>query len=105
MDYQVEWSPEALDDVDAIAEYIARDSEIYAQSVVAKILAVSRSLNQNPLRGRMVPELENEEVRERFIYSYRLIYRVRDKQVLIIAVMHGKQMLVEAVGGRMHEQN
>jgi len=30
MAYQVGWSPNALDDVEAIATYIARDSVVYA---------------------------------------------------------------------------
>ncbi len=36
MDYTIEWSPEATEDLDSIAEYIARDSEFYAQAVVSK---------------------------------------------------------------------
>ena len=39
MDYKVKWSPEATEDLESIAEYIARDSEFYARSVVSKILA------------------------------------------------------------------
>ncbi len=57
MDYQVGWSPEALDDVDGVAEYIARDSVFYASAVVNKIKEISRTLSHFPLRGRQVPEL------------------------------------------------
>jgi hypothetical protein len=35
MDCRVEWSPEAVEDVEAIAEYIGRDSTFYARSVVS----------------------------------------------------------------------
>jgi plasmid stabilization system protein ParE len=34
MDLEVEWSPEATEDLESIAEYIARDSEYYARAVV-----------------------------------------------------------------------
>jgi len=34
MDYEVVWSPRAIDDVEAIAEYISRDSLAYAAAVV-----------------------------------------------------------------------
>jgi len=44
MDYRVEWSPEATEDIESIAEYIARDSEFYARAIVSKILAVSRKI-------------------------------------------------------------
>ncbi len=57
MDYKVEWSPEATEDLQAIAEYIERDSEFYARAVVTKILDVSRSVRNLPLAGRVVPEI------------------------------------------------
>ena len=93
MDYQVIWSPEALDDVDAIAEYIAKDSPLYAQSVVEQIQTVSRKLSGLPHRGCIVPELKNNHYRERFVYSYRLIYRVAEQTVYILALIHGARLL------------
>jgi addiction module RelE/StbE family toxin len=99
MDYQVNWSPEAVEDIEETARYIEKDSPSYAQAVIEQIIAASRQLNQFPLRGRVVPELEDENFRELFIYSYRLIYRVTEKQILIIAVIHGKRHL-ENVEGR-----
>ncbi|RLA39044.1 MAG: type II toxin-antitoxin system RelE/ParE family toxin [Gammaproteobacteria bacterium] len=99
MDEHVVWSPEAVEDLEAIAEFIGRDSAFYASSVVTKVLAVSRSLTEAPLIGRIVPELENNQIRERFIYSYRLIYRIRDDDILVVAIIHGKR-LIEGVTDR-----
>lgn len=93
MDYQVEWSPEALEDVDGIAEYIAKDSPFYASAVASKILDTSRELQYLPLRGRVVPELKTSDFREFFVYSYRLIYQISEKNVLIVAVIHGHRQL------------
>jgi len=93
VDLEVRWSPEATEDVEAIAEYIARDSEHYARSVVSEILSVSRSIGEFPHIGRNVPEIVDENVRERFVYSYRLIYRIEPKSILIVAVIHGKRLL------------
>jgi toxin ParE1/3/4 len=73
MDYQIVWSPEALADVEAIASYIARDSAVYAQAVVEKILETARHVREFPFMGRIVPELGQETIRERLVYSYRLI--------------------------------
>lgn len=98
MDYQVVWSPEALEDVDSIASYIARDSRFYAASVVGTIIETSRSLEKFPLIGRVVPELNQDSIRERFVYSYRLIYRVQDNRITIAAVIHGKRLLDPVVG-------
>jgi plasmid stabilization system protein ParE len=43
--------------------------------------------------GRVVPELENPQVRERFIYSYRLIYELKGEEIHVLAVIHGKRLL------------
>jgi toxin ParE1/3/4 len=93
MAYSVVWSPNALDDVDQIAAYIARDSPTYAAAVVEKILDTTRNLQKFPLLGRIVPESNEESIRERFVYSYRLIYQVQEEIVIIIAVVHGKRLL------------
>jgi toxin ParE1/3/4 len=100
VDYTVSWSPEALSDVDDIANHIARDSTFYAQSVVTRIVESARKIADFPFAARIVPELGDEHIRERFVYSYRLIYRIHENQVLIVAVIHGKRLL-EATDDRM----
>lgn len=93
MAFEVKWSPEAIEDVESIAEYISKDSRFYASSVVSEIISITRKLRNFPSMGRAVPEINDPAVREYLIYSYRLIYRVQGRQILIIAVAHGKQAL------------
>ncbi len=93
MEYRVTWSPEAVEDLETIAEYIERDSPFYARSVVTKILEVSRNIKKFPEIGRIVPELGDENIREKFIYSYRLVYQIKEEKILVIAVIHGKRLL------------
>jgi toxin ParE1/3/4 len=93
VDYALRWSPEAAEDVDAIASYIARDSGFYAQAVVAKILEIASGIAEQPLIGRVAPEFDDETLRERFVYSYRLIYKLEKESVLVVAVIHGKRLL------------
>ena len=102
MGLEVTWSPEAMEDLELIAEYIARDSEFYARSVVTEILSVSRNIHEFPLIGRVVPEVGDENIRERFIYSYRLVYRIEPERILIVAVIHGKRLL-ENLSGRFED--
>ena len=52
MDYQIRWSPEAVEDVEEIAAYIGKDSPLYAQQTVEELIAASRRLRQFLLRGR-----------------------------------------------------
>ena len=93
MEYRVTWSPEAVEDLESIAEYIERDSSFYARSVVSKILEASRNIKEFPFIGRVVPEIGDENIRERFIYSYRLVYQIRQQRILVVAVIHGKRLL------------
>lgn len=93
MEYQVIWSPEVAEDIDSIVEYISQDSLFYAQSIVLKILETSRSIKKFPLIGRIVPEIGNENIREIFIYSYRLVYQLTNETIFIVAIIHGKRLL------------
>jgi len=93
MAYRIVWSPKAIDDVDSIAFYISRDSTSYAAVVVKRILDTARSLEAFPLAGRVVPELNDTTIRERFVYSYRLIYRIEETTERLQQVMSGKRLL------------
>ncbi len=81
------------EDIAGIAEYISRDSVYHANQVVERLLDLGESLPPQPKLGRIVPELDNSNVRERFLYSYRLIYELRDDAIYILAVIHGKRLL------------
>ena len=56
MDYKIIWSPDALDDIEAIGEYISRDSEFYAESTVLKIYEAPQSLVNFPKQGACCSE-------------------------------------------------
>ncbi|NJK38260.1 MAG: type II toxin-antitoxin system RelE/ParE family toxin [Oscillatoriales cyanobacterium RM1_1_9] len=99
MGYQVVWSPQAIDDIDAIAAYIARDSVSYAAAVVQRIIEVTRDLSDNPLIGDIVQEFGDEMIREQFAYTYRILYRIQDETVTVTAVIHGKRLLKMEVMG------
>ena len=96
---QLRWSPEAVEDVEAIALYIERDSNYYAQAVVSRIVSLTDSISDHPELGRVVPEIQNPDYRERFVHKYRIIYRVESERILIIAVIHGSRQLEPLVEG------
>ena len=73
---QVVWSPRAIEDVEAIASFITKDSPSYAAAVVRKRLDTTANLSKFPLSGRVVPELGYPDIREKLVYSYRIIYQV-----------------------------
>ncbi|WP_296000476.1 type II toxin-antitoxin system RelE/ParE family toxin [Rugamonas sp.] len=90
---RIVWSSEALNDVDAIAQYIARRSTANAAKVVKKILSIASDLDRFPHLGIVVPDLNNPLIRQRSIFHYRLIYRVEISEIIILAVIHGRRSL------------
>jgi toxin ParE1/3/4 len=67
--------------------------------VATKVVEMARSIERFPWMGRVVPELGDENIRERFVYSYRVVYQVQKKQILIVAVIHGAR-LIESISQR-----
>src|SRR6476620_11161140 len=103
MAHQVVWLRSAAEELDGIAAYIAKDSPSYAASVVQKILSVAEDLSKFPRMGPRVPEWDSDELRQRIVYRYRLIYRIRDERVEILAVIHGARLLPTSIRFRAQQ--
>ena len=93
------WTPKSLRQVEGIADYIALDSPYHARRVVAMIVRATRRLKTFPESGAVVPELENPTIREVRVFSYRILYRWRSdlRQVHILGVVHGRQILDDSI--------
>ena len=87
------WSPLAIDRVAEIAQYIAQDNPPAARRWVESTFQVVGRLEQFPERGRVIPEIMQDDFREILHGNYRIIYRVEREQVSILTVRHGKQIL------------
>jgi plasmid stabilization system protein ParE len=94
------WSAEALGDLDAIADYIHRDSPHHARREVDAALDLAGSIVEQPLIGRIVPELDDPNIRERFLYSYRMLYAIAPERIEIVALIHGRRLL-ESIEDRL----
>ena len=93
---KIEWSEPAVSDVAGIHDYIARDSEQYANRFVQRIFDSVEKLQQFPELGRRVRETDDELVREVIHQNYRIIYRVEPARLLVLAVVHGGRDLGQA---------
>ncbi len=94
----VKWTAPARTDLKKIFAYIAEDSRYYARQVVQNIVERTAALSDFPEMGRVVPELNEESVRELVIYSYRLVYEVKNQDVEVLAIIHGKRDFSRAYG-------
>ena len=89
----VRWTERASNDAIAIYDYIADRSETYAESVYLRILSRPNQLANHPESGSIVPEYNRADIRELYVNSFRLIYRVVDIEIRILTVIHGRRQL------------
>ena len=85
---RVTWTRQAVEDVEAIKAYVARDSERYAALLVERLVAAVGRLESFPRSGRVVPEVRDESLREVIHGNYRLVYRLQAETVEVVTVYH-----------------
>ncbi|CAN7249637.1 type II toxin-antitoxin system RelE/ParE family toxin [Caulobacter sp. LjRoot300] len=86
--YRVVWSVRSRRDVEGIHAYIAQVAPLAARRFVSRLIATAESLDDQPLRGRIV----HGEVREIVaVRPYVIRYRVKVRAVQIIRIKHGAQ--------------
>jgi plasmid stabilization system protein ParE len=90
----IRWTEAAILDLSEAADFIARDSPFYATALVREARVAARSLKSLADRGRVVPEIQTADVRELFVKSYRLIYKITPDNILVIAFVHGARDLL-----------
>jgi plasmid stabilization system protein ParE len=87
------WSPLAIDRISEIAGYIAKDKPSAAEKWIDTVFSKVEQLESSPEIGRIVPEINNSQFRELIYGNYRIIYRIEKKQISILTIRHGKQIL------------
>lgn len=85
---KIEWSPLALERVEDIAQFIARDNPDAATRWVVDLFESVERLAEFPELGRIVPEVGVRRIREVIYGAYRVIYSVRN-DIEVLTVRHG----------------
>ncbi len=98
----VKWSVPAKNDLKQIHAYIAKDSKYYARNVIQEIVTKTETLTELPEMGRIVPETSDQNIRELIVYSYRLIYKISEGGIEILAIIHGRLDFNSAWKARDH---
>lgn len=92
---QIIWTKIALEDIQSIYDYIARDSIFYAEKYIDKIVDRVDILLENENLGRIVPEFENFKLRELIEGNYRIIYHLSESDIIaILRVHHPARLLI-----------
>jgi plasmid stabilization system protein ParE len=96
---KIVWREGARADLVAIKDYIARESSLArAEKVVAAIEQAADGLADFPYRFRKIPEFNDPDRRETFVYKYRVMYRVEPRCIRILRVVHGRRLLKNVPG-------
>jgi plasmid stabilization system protein ParE len=90
---EVIWTEPALQELDAIAEYIALDKPAAASRLVEDVFDKTERLEDFPQSGRIPPELPNSVYREVVVPPCRIFYREDETRVLILYVMREERQL------------
>jgi len=90
---EIEWSSKAENDLNEIIDYIAQDSLEYALSFYEQVREKVENLIQFPRMGRIVPELDEPNIRELILRNYRIIYRILEKEIQIVRLFHGSRIM------------
>jgi len=91
---KIVWTEPALRDLEIIVKYIAQDSPRYAERVGRGIVQAPRILRDYPKVGRIVPEFNQDRVRELIFGAYRIIYEIKEGTCFIEAVLHSSRDLI-----------
>ena len=76
-----------------IEDFISQDSPDRAGKFVDQIIEHTKSLSNNPLSGRTVPEISNPDIRELVFKKYRIVYRIKGSNLDILTVFEGHRLL------------
>ena len=87
-------------DILGITDFIARDSAINAVKALDRLEHRIGTLVTLPERGRVAPELHwhgISNVREIFEKPWRILYQIKAKEVVIVAVYNGRRQLSDVL--------
>jgi plasmid stabilization system protein ParE len=90
---KVRWTRRAALDLADVAGFIAADNPPAAVAVVRKIKTAANKAGRLPRRGRVVPELGADDIRELSVGHYRIVYRLAAESIEILTVFEGQRQL------------
>lgn len=90
---KVVWTENAVIDLERIEDYIYYDSPERAIAFVEKLLNKGESLKDHIMRGRMVPEFGDKNIRELIEGNYRIVYRIAKQKIEILTIFEGHKLL------------
>lgn len=86
------WTPQAIADLEAIQDFVSRDSPRYADVVLDRLFEAVERLREFPRSGRVVPEIGRESIREVIMGVYRIVYRLVEDKAEVVTVFRSSRL-------------
>ena len=102
--YTVNWTDDAISDLDNIIGYIFKENETNAKNMYLAIKEQCQDLDYFPLRGRIVPELEIlgfMYYREIIYKRWHIIYSIEGKNIYLLLILDSRQDIQEQLVQRV----
>jgi addiction module RelE/StbE family toxin len=94
MAVEIKWTTLALEDIENIANFIAKDSKYYASLQIERFFERVEILRTQPNFGKPVPEVGSKTIRQLVEGNYRIIYKILSaKRVDILTIHHQSRLL------------
>jgi len=90
---KIKWTDPAIESLRNLHGYIAKDSEVYASSFVERIILAVEKLANFPRLGRVVPEADEETIRELLYQNTASFIALEGERVEILTVIQGSRDL------------
>ncbi len=90
---KVVWADPAIQDLDAIADYIALDKPAAAHQLVQRVLNAVGMLRRFPHMGSLPAELRGLPYRQLIVPPCRIFYRSEKRVVYIVHISRGEQLV------------
>ena len=90
---RIVWPDPAIQELDAIADYVALDKPAAARQLVKQVVAAIARLRKFPLMGSLVPELRDLPYRQLIVPPCRIFYRLEKSSIYIVHILRGEQLV------------
>ncbi len=95
---RLRWTNGARTELLDFVAYISPKRPVAARSLAKRIQSTMLATLEFPYIGRVVPELEIANIRERLVSPYRIVYQVRRAEIVVLAVVHARRDFPEPLG-------
>ena len=90
---KISWTKEAMKNLQQIEDFISADNPEAAIHLTEKLISLTKDLGRFPKKGRIVPELSIDRIREIIHKNYRTVYAIKKNSITILTVFESHKLL------------